>query len=107
MLLDSMRHPLYLHIGHGKVGSSSIQQALARDLDALRSADFLVADRKLEFCEAGPMDGSANRYFRDLNALGDDAPADVLAPELAVANAPAPRGTAFTVPRVLDDEAEG
>jgi hypothetical protein len=30
-----------------------------------------------------------------------------LPPELAVANAPAPRGSAFTVPRVLDDEAEG
>ena len=77
MLLESKRHPLYLHIGHGKVGSSSIQQALARDLDALRRAEFLVADRKMEFCEGGPMDGSANRYFRDLNALGHDAPADV------------------------------
>jgi aspartyl-tRNA(Asn)/glutamyl-tRNA(Gln) amidotransferase subunit C len=37
----------------------------------------------------------------------DDVPGAVLPPELAVANAPAPRGTAFTVPRVLDDEAEG
>ncbi len=39
--------------------------------------------------------------------LREDEPEDVLAPDLAVANAPAPRGTAFTVPRVLDDEAEG
>jgi aspartyl-tRNA(Asn)/glutamyl-tRNA(Gln) amidotransferase subunit C len=39
--------------------------------------------------------------------LREDQPAEVLAPDLAVANAPAPRGTAFTVPRVLDDEAEG
>ncbi len=33
----------------------------------------------------------------------------VMAPtrELAVANAPAARGSAFTVPRVLDDEADG
>jgi aspartyl-tRNA(Asn)/glutamyl-tRNA(Gln) amidotransferase subunit C len=39
--------------------------------------------------------------------LRDDMPGALLAPEVAVANAPAPRGTAFTVPRVLDDEAEG
>ena len=39
--------------------------------------------------------------------LRDDVPAELLSPELAVANAPAARGTAFTVPRVLDDEAEG
>jgi aspartyl-tRNA(Asn)/glutamyl-tRNA(Gln) amidotransferase subunit C len=39
--------------------------------------------------------------------LRDDVPGALLAPEQAVANAPAPRGTAFTVPRVLDDEAEG
>jgi aspartyl-tRNA(Asn)/glutamyl-tRNA(Gln) amidotransferase subunit C len=39
--------------------------------------------------------------------LREDAPGELLPPELAVANAPAARGTAFTVPRVLDDEAEG
>ena len=39
--------------------------------------------------------------------LRDDAPAALLSPELAVANAPRARGTAFVVPRVLDDEAEG
>ena len=37
----------------------------------------------------------------------DDVPGGMLPPELAVANAPAARGTAFAVPRVLDDEAEG
>ena len=37
----------------------------------------------------------------------DDVPRDLLAPELAVANAPAARGSAFTVPRVLDDETDG
>ena len=39
--------------------------------------------------------------------LRDDVPGALLPAEQAVANAPAPRGTAFTVPRVLDDEAEG
>ncbi len=37
----------------------------------------------------------------------EDVPGVLLAPELAVANAPAARGSAFTVPRVLDDEAQG
>jgi aspartyl-tRNA(Asn)/glutamyl-tRNA(Gln) amidotransferase subunit C len=37
----------------------------------------------------------------------DDTPGALLTPELAVANAPAARGSAFTVPRVLDDEAGG
>lgn len=37
----------------------------------------------------------------------DDVPGGVLAPEVAVANAPAARGSAFTVPRVLDDETDG
>ena len=36
-----------------------------------------------------------------------DTPGALLTPELAVANAPAARGSAFTVPRVLDDEADG
>ena len=36
----------------------------------------------------------------------DDVPGGLLPPELAVANAPAARGSAFTVPRVLDDEAD-
>jgi aspartyl-tRNA(Asn)/glutamyl-tRNA(Gln) amidotransferase subunit C len=39
--------------------------------------------------------------------LREDVPGELLPPELAVANAPAPRGTAFTVPRVLDDEDAG
>jgi aspartyl-tRNA(Asn)/glutamyl-tRNA(Gln) amidotransferase subunit C len=39
--------------------------------------------------------------------MRDDVPGELLPPELAVANAPSARGTAFTVPRVLDDEAEG
>ena len=36
-----------------------------------------------------------------------DEPADELDPERAVANAPAFEGTAFVVPKVLDEEAEG
>ncbi len=39
--------------------------------------------------------------------LRDDVPAEELPPEVAVANAPASEGTAFAVPKVLDDEAEG
>src|SRR5262245_26847195 len=39
--------------------------------------------------------------------LPDDVPGALLSPEQAVANAPSARGSAFTVPRVLDDEAAG
>ena len=39
--------------------------------------------------------------------MRDDVPGGLLAPELALSNAPAARGSAFTVPRVLDDEADG
>jgi len=39
--------------------------------------------------------------------LRDDVPGALLSPEAAVANAPSARGTAFTVPRVLDDEDAG
>ena len=37
----------------------------------------------------------------------DDVPGALLSPEAALANAPAARGTAFTVPRVLEGEDEG
>jgi aspartyl-tRNA(Asn)/glutamyl-tRNA(Gln) amidotransferase subunit C len=39
--------------------------------------------------------------------LRADEPEAPLAPEVAVANAPAADGSAFAVPRVLGDEAEG
>jgi hypothetical protein len=52
-----MRIPLYLHIGHPKVASSSIQVALAQNLDALRAEGYLVADADLQFPETGPLNG--------------------------------------------------
>jgi len=52
-----MRIPLHLHIGHPKVASSSIQVALAQNLDALRTEGFLVADANLCFPETGPLHG--------------------------------------------------
>ena len=39
--------------------------------------------------------------------LRPDVPRDTVAPERAVAGAPASLGTAFCVPQVLDSEAEG
>ena len=39
--------------------------------------------------------------------LRPDEPHDTVAPERAVVGAPAFEGTAFTVPKVLDSEAEG
>ena len=39
--------------------------------------------------------------------MRSDEPGGELSPERALANAPAAHGTAFAVPRVLDDEATG
>ena len=57
-----MRRPLYLHIGHGKAGSSTIQVALGREIERLRAAGFLVADRAMQFAESGPLDGCPVNY---------------------------------------------
>jgi aspartyl-tRNA(Asn)/glutamyl-tRNA(Gln) amidotransferase subunit C len=39
--------------------------------------------------------------------LRDDEPAEPIAPELAVANAPLASGSAFVVPKVIEGEEEG
>ena len=71
--------------------------------------DDAEAEDALHRLEAVDTDGvpATSHVIPLVTPLRDDAPGALLAPEAAVANAPAPRGTAFTVPRVLDDEAEG
>lgn len=53
-----MRIPLYLHIGHPKCASSTIQAALAQNICALRDEGFLVANAAMEFPESGPLQGT-------------------------------------------------
>jgi aspartyl-tRNA(Asn)/glutamyl-tRNA(Gln) amidotransferase subunit C len=73
----------------------------ARRLDAI--LDYVA---QLEAVDTGGV--PATSFVIPLaTPMREDAPGALLTPELAVANAPAPRGSAFTVPRVLDDEAEG
>ena len=44
---------LFLHIGHSKVASTSIQDFLEANLDSLRAKGFLVADNDFAFPEKG------------------------------------------------------
>ncbi len=57
---------LYLHIGHGKTGTTTIQQALRDNADELRARGLLVADAKLEFPEGGPVEGHPMLLFERL-----------------------------------------
>lgn len=56
-----MRPRLFLHIGHSKVGSSTVQAFLARNIDKVREQGFLVANEDGTFpatgpCNANPLD---------------------------------------------------
>ena len=61
-----MRRPLYLHIGHPKAASSTIQTALSQHIDALRAQGYLVADRDFAFPEHGPLHGAPVQYVADM-----------------------------------------
>ncbi|HEB53006.1 MAG TPA: hypothetical protein ENI87_07125 [bacterium] len=61
-----MRHPLYLHIGHPKTASSTIQAAIAQNVDALRAEGFLVANAQMQFDEQGPQRGMPVQYVADM-----------------------------------------
>ena len=65
-----MKPPLYLHIGHGKVASSTIQAALRQQAGPLRQDGFLIADGNLDFPEDGPVDGVPVDYLaRDFTSI--------------------------------------
>jgi aspartyl-tRNA(Asn)/glutamyl-tRNA(Gln) amidotransferase subunit C len=80
---------------------ASEADALTRQLEAILG---FVAQLEEVDTEGVPATAHVMELATPLRA---DVPGALLPPEQAVANAPAPRGTAFTVPRVLDDEAEG
>ncbi|MCR9246708.1 MAG: hypothetical protein NXI31_16870 [bacterium] len=62
------RRPLHLHIGHAKAASSTLQSALANDIDALRAAGFLVADEQLQFPATGRLVGAPVHRIGELCA---------------------------------------
>ena len=50
-----MKPKLYLHIGHSKVASSSIQSYMDNNIDAIRRAGYLVANIDGHFPTSGPI----------------------------------------------------
>ena len=62
--------PLFVHIGHGKTASSTIQRALEINADTIRSHGLLISDKHLEFPSHGPIKGHPigllNEMMREL-----------------------------------------
>lgn len=52
-----VKPPLYVHIGHGKAASTTLQQALRVNADTVRSHGLLISDRHLEFPSEGAISG--------------------------------------------------
>jgi aspartyl-tRNA(Asn)/glutamyl-tRNA(Gln) amidotransferase subunit C len=88
------------HLARLRLDAAEVEDALLR-LEA-------VLDYVAQLEAVDTRDVPATAFVIPLaTPMREDVPGALLPPELAVANAPSPRGTAFTVPRVLDDEAEG
>ena len=52
-----LKPPLYVHIGHGKTASTTLQRALQINADTIRSHGLLVSDKRLNFPQDGPING--------------------------------------------------
>ena len=76
-------------------------RAAARELEAI--LDYVA---QLEAVDTDGVEPTAH-VIPLQTPMRDDVASGVLAPEAAVMNAPQADGTAFGVPKVLDDEAEG
>ena len=73
---------------------------LAADLDAI--LDYVATLNEVDTSGTEP----THHVIQLPTPLREDEPAPPLDPELAVANAPERRGTAFVVPRVIEGEDE-
>jgi len=56
---------IYLHIGHAKVASSTIQSFLRTNADEIRRQGYLIADRGMQFPQGGPVREDPNRILRE------------------------------------------
>lgn len=74
-----MRRPLYLHIGHPKTASSTLQAALIRCADELRGSGCLVANATMEFPEFGPPGPPPVQYIADTVDRGESGLLEVVA----------------------------
>jgi hypothetical protein len=64
-----MKPALFVHIGHSKTGSTTIQRSLMAGVDVLRDAGLLLSDEMMRFPLTGPVAGHPLDYFRRLNAV--------------------------------------
>ncbi len=58
-----MRPKLFLHIGHSKCASTTLQEFARQNLAALQAQGLLVADAQLRFPERGPLEGFPVQFF--------------------------------------------
>lgn len=68
-----MRPRMFLHIGHSKVGSSSLQAFLSRNIDQVRKQGFLVANGDGTFPKSGPCDANPLDVLQSARDEGPDA----------------------------------
>ena len=66
-----MKPTLYLHIGHSKVASTSIQDFLEANLDALRDRGYVVADLEFQFPTTGGQAANPVGELERLKAMGE------------------------------------
>jgi hypothetical protein len=66
-----MKPTLYLHIGHSKVASTSIQDFLEANLDALRDRGYVVADLEFQFPTTGSQAANPVGELERLKAMGE------------------------------------
>jgi aspartyl-tRNA(Asn)/glutamyl-tRNA(Gln) amidotransferase subunit C len=78
--------------------SDAEAEAMARDLEQV-----LAHARSLDALDTDDVPPTAHGFELE-TPLRPDRPVEPLDPELAVANAPARQGTAFLVPKVLEEE---
>ena len=64
---------MFLHIGHSKVGSSSLQAFLSRNIDKVRKQGFLVANGDGTLPKSGPCDANPLDVLQSARDEGPDA----------------------------------
>lgn len=66
----SLKYPvkplLYVHIGHGKTASTTLQRALQINAETIRKHGLLVSDKNLNFPQDGPVKGHPLRILEEM-----------------------------------------
>lgn len=72
-----MKPKLFVHIGHSKVASTSIQDFLSANIEALRASGYLVADLEFRFPQQGNIAANPVGALEDLHARGTEGAAEI------------------------------